>query len=101
MSTKKTALGLAVVFAAAAVSLVLAQQVKELSPHVKLFIPYQEYSQQDNQRVLALFDGLRVADVSDGMDVAGLTDVGTVNPEIKALWTDTEHFTHRIIGIAV
>jgi regulator of RNase E activity RraA len=51
--------------------------------------------------MLALFDGLRVADVSDGMDMAGLTDVGTVNPEIHALWTDTENFTHRIIGIAV
>ena len=79
----------------------VAQEVKALHPAVKLFIPYQEYSQQDNQRVLALFDGLRVADVSDGMDMAGLTDVGTVDPEIRALWTDTEQFTHRIIGIAV
>jgi regulator of RNase E activity RraA len=79
----------------------VGQEVKQLNPAVKLFIPYQEYSLQDNQRVLALFDGLRVADVSDGMDMAGLTDVGTVDPEIRALWTDTENFTHRIIGIAV
>jgi regulator of RNase E activity RraA len=79
----------------------VTQEVKVLNPAVKLFIPYQEYSQQDNQRVLALFEGLRVADVSDGMDMAGLTDVGTVDPGIRALWTDTEQFTHRIIGIAV
>ena len=78
-----------------------AQSVQPLHPNVRLFIPYQEYSQQDNQRVLELFDGLRVADVSDGMDMAGLTDVGTVDPEIRALWTDTQNFTHRIIGIAV
>lgn len=78
-----------------------AQEVKQLDPKVKLFIPFQDYTPDDNKRVLALFDGLRVADVSDGMDMAGLTDVGTVNPEIRALWTDTENFTHRIIGIAV
>jgi len=88
---------LAVVTAPGAV----AQEVKQLDPKVKLFMPFQDYSQADNQRVLALFDGLRVADVSDGMDMAGLTDVGTVSPEIRALWTDTENFTHRIIGIAV
>jgi regulator of RNase E activity RraA len=75
--------------------------VKQLDPKVKLFIPYRDYTLAENQRVLALFDGLRVADVSDGMDMAGLTDVGTVNSEIHALWTDTENFTHRIIGIAV
>ena len=78
-----------------------AQEVKQLNPSVKLFIPYQEYSLQDNQRIVGLFDGLRVADVSDGMDMAGLTDVGTVDPDIRALWTDTQNFTHRIIGIAV
>jgi regulator of RNase E activity RraA len=91
----------AVTIVGAVVVSVHAQEVKQLGPNVRLFIPYQEYSQQDNQRVLELFDGLRVADVSDGMDMAGLTDVGTVDPEIRALWTDTENFTHRIIGIAV
>src|SRR5574341_1363372 len=76
-------------------------QAQPLSNKVKLFIPYEEYSQEDNQRILKLFDGLRVSDVSDGMDVVGLADVGIVDPEIKALWRDTENFTHRIIGIAV
>jgi regulator of RNase E activity RraA len=92
---------LGAVVAVLAAPAVRAQEVKQLDPKVKLFIPYQDYTPDDNQRMLALFDGLRVADVSDGMDMAGLTDVGTVNPEIHALWTDTENFTHRIIGIAV
>jgi regulator of RNase E activity RraA len=94
------ALVIAVALGSAAVA-GLGQEVKQLDAQVKLFIPYKAYSEADNQRTLALFDGLRVADVSDGMDMAGLTDVGTVDPEIRALWTDTQNFTHRVIGIAV
>ena len=66
---------------------VAAQKEENTIPDkVKLFIPYKEYSQEDNQRILQLFEGLRVADVSDGMDVVGLQDIGIVNPEIRALW---------------
>jgi regulator of RNase E activity RraA len=50
---------------------------------------------------LAKFAGLRVADVSDGMDRAGLRNVGLVSADIGPLWKDTQKFTHRIIGIAV
>ena len=71
------------------------------NPKVKLYMPYKEYTQEENQRILKMFEDLRVADVSDGMDVAGLADVGIVNPEIKPLWRDTDNFTHRVIGIAV
>ena len=79
-----------------------AQMVQgPLPDQVKLFIPYKEYSQEDNRRILALYEDLRVADVSDGMDVVGLKDVGIVSPEIKTLWRDTDNFTHRIVGIAV
>jgi regulator of RNase E activity RraA len=48
-----------------------------------------------------MYKWLRVADVSDGMDVVGLQDIGLVDPEIHALWKDTEKFTHRTVGIAV
>jgi regulator of RNase E activity RraA len=80
-----------------------AAQSKETSipGKVRLFIPYEEYSQEDNQRILAMYEFLRVADVSDGMDVVGLQDIGLVNPDIHALWKDTENFTHRVVGIAV
>jgi regulator of RNase E activity RraA len=56
---------------------------------------------EEDARVLALFEGLRVADVSDGLDVAGLPDIGLVDPDIKALWRDTETFAHRFCGLAV
>lgn len=79
-----------------------AQEAESKIPEkVKLFIPYKEYSQADNQRILGMYEFLRVADVSDGMDVVGLQDIGLVDPEIHALWKDTENFSHRVIGIAV
>lgn len=79
-----------------------AQMVQGPLPgKVKLFIPYKEYSQEENQRTLALFEDLRVSDVSDGMDVVGLKDVGIMHSDIKALWRDTENFSHRVVGIAV
>lgn len=65
------------------------------------FIPTVVYSAEDDQRILKAFQGLRVADVSDGMDFVGLPDVGLMNREIHPSWKDTEKFTHRFIGIAV
>src|SRR5512145_270166 len=80
----------------------VAQPAETVIPgKVKLFIPYREYSADDNQRILAMYKWLRVADVSDGMDVVGLQDIGTVHQDIHALWKDTERFTHRTVGIAV
>jgi len=67
----------------------------------KNFLPTAVYSEEDDQEVLKLFEGLRVADVSDGMDRAGLQNVGLVSAEIRPLWRDTEHFAHRFVGIAV
>lgn len=74
---------------------------KTIPGAVRLFIPYKAYTQEDNQRILNLFKYLRVADVSDGMDVVGLADVGLVDQEIRALWKDTDTFAHRVVGIAV
>jgi 4-hydroxy-4-methyl-2-oxoglutarate aldolase len=74
---------------------------KSIPDKVQLFIPYKEYTAEDNKRVLDEYRYLRVADVSDGMDVVGLQNIGLVNPEIHALWKDTENFTHRVAGIAV
>jgi len=67
----------------------------------KNFIATKVYSAEQDQEILELFEGLRVADVSDGMDKVGLTNIGLMSPEIHAAWKDTKHFTHRFIGIAV
>ncbi len=65
------------------------------------FIATPVYTEQEDQAILKAFEGLRVADVSDGMDKVGLANTGLMSPEIHALWKDTQTFTHRFIGIAV
>jgi 4-hydroxy-4-methyl-2-oxoglutarate aldolase len=65
------------------------------------YIATPRFSEAEDKAVLALFKGLRVADVVDGMDAAGLVDTGTMDAEIHALWRDTSSFAHRFVGIAV
>jgi 4-hydroxy-4-methyl-2-oxoglutarate aldolase len=65
------------------------------------FISVNRYTPEDDERVLKLYEGLRVADVSDGMDMAGLQDVGLMDPDVKPLWRDVEEFKHVISGLAV
>ncbi|MCX8107448.1 MAG: RraA family protein [Verrucomicrobiae bacterium] len=67
----------------------------------KHFILPKVYSLEEDRAILRLFEGLRVADVSDGMDKAGLSNTGRMDPEIQPLWRDTKNFTHRIVGVAV
>jgi regulator of RNase E activity RraA len=59
------------------------------------------YSPAEDQRVLKRFEGLRVADVCDGLDAVGLQGVGVMDADIRPLWRDAAHFTHRFVGIAV
>ena len=59
------------------------------------------YSTEENARILKLYEGLRVADVSDGMDMVGLPGTGLVDPAIHPDWVDLEHLSHQIRGIAV
>ncbi|MFH5831201.1 RraA family protein [Halalkalibaculum sp. DA3122] len=57
--------------------------------------------QLTDQEILDLYEGLRVADVSDGMDMVGLPDVGLMDQKIEALWKDIDDFSHIAQGIAV
>jgi 4-hydroxy-4-methyl-2-oxoglutarate aldolase len=61
----------------------------------------QEKQIMTNEEILRLFEGLRVADVSDGMDIAGLRDIGLLDQKIQALWKDIDNFDHWFCGIAV
>lgn len=78
----------------------VGQRIAELRAG-KNFIQTKVYSASNDERILKLFEGLRVADVSDGMDKVGLINTGLMQPEIHALWKDTEHYKHRFIGIAL
>lgn len=67
----------------------------------KNLISTRVFSPAEDERLLALFAGLRVSDVTDGMDAVGLQNIGLMDPDIHSLWRDTEHFTHRFAGVAV
>ncbi|MEO6002037.1 MAG: RraA family protein [Opitutus sp.] len=67
----------------------------------KNFIATRVFPQEDDTRILKAFEGLRVADVTDGMDFVGLKNIGLMDPEIHPLWKDTKTYKHRFIGIAV
>ncbi len=54
-----------------------------------------------DEAILEMYDGLRVADVSDGMDMAGLMDTGLMSTKIEALWKDIDALSHIFRGIAV
>ena len=65
------------------------------------FIETRSFPAEEDQRLLKAFEGLRVADVTDGMDFVGLQNVGLMDPEIHPLWKDAKTYAHRFIGIAV
>lgn len=65
------------------------------------YIQTKVYSADEDAHILKLYDGLRVADVSDGMDMAGLPSTGLVDPAIHPDWVDRQNLTHQFRGIAV
>src|SRR5665647_2415183 len=65
------------------------------------FIETRIYSAEDDAKILELYMNLRVADVSDGMDMVGLPGTGLVDPAIHSDWVDLKDFTHVFRGIAV
>ncbi|MEJ2629106.1 MAG: RraA family protein [bacterium] len=65
------------------------------------FIETKTYSAQEDAEILQLYQGLRVADVSDGMDRAGLPGTGLVDPAIHPDWVDLKNLSHQIRGIAI
>ena len=88
--------------AATPAALAQAAASEETAPRDgKSFIETAVYTEMQDRELLEAFSGLRVADVTDGMDAVGLPGVGLMDPEIHPLWKDAETFTHRFIGIAV
>ena len=65
------------------------------------FMATSVHSAEADAELLKQFDGLRVADVSDGMDAVGLHNTGLMDAEIRPLWRDSKDYAHRFIGIAV
>ncbi len=99
----RTAFVVLAVFAAAAAA---AQTAPEEPATAELragvgFIETPVFTAEEDHELLVLYDRLRVADVSDGMDAVGLANVGLMDPLIHPLWKDSRNFRHRFVGIAV
>lgn len=65
------------------------------------FIATKVYSEEEDARILQLFEGLRVADVCDALDQVGLRNVGVMSKTIQPAWKDPVELRHRFVGIAV
>jgi len=57
-------------------------------------------AEEKRAQIAQQFAGLRVTDICDGLDAAGLQDVTVMDAEIRPLWRDVEGFAHRIYGFA-
>jgi 4-hydroxy-4-methyl-2-oxoglutarate aldolase len=91
------------VFASAMAAAQMAQEgtASEELRTGKGFIETPVFTAGEDEKLLGLFEGLRVADVSDGMDAVGLHNTGLMDPAIHPLWKDAETYSHRFVGIAV
>jgi len=87
----------AVLYAATALA---AEKPGELAAG-KRYIPTKTYTAEEDAALLKLYEGLRVADVCDGLDKVGLANATLMSHEIHPSWRDTEHFAHRFVGIAL
>lgn len=56
---------------------------------------------QERQRIVDLYKGLRVTDVNDAMDIVGRRhDLGLMDDYIRPLHRDVENLTHCFVGFA-
>lgn len=89
-------------FSATMLSVVMAQEPDKAKLAKGMnFIETRTYSAEDDSKILELYKNLRVADVSDGLDMAGLPGTGLVDPAIHSDWVDLKNFTHVFRGIAI
>ena len=60
-----------------------------------------QYSQAENEAIVAKFKTLRTTDVYDGLQAVGLHRVTVMDHDINPMWVDRENFTHAVYGVAV
>lgn len=75
-------------------------QTNEMQKGVNL-IETKVYTLEEDQEIMRLYKDLRVADVSDGLDMVGLPGIGLVDPAIHPDWLDYQDLSHQIRGIAI
>lgn len=94
----------AIVLSLIGVSLVwgqASQQTRPAPPPSYQYLKAPTYTAEQDSQILKLYEGLRVADVIDGLDAVGLPEVTMMDKRIRPLWRDEQNFKHRIFGVAL
>jgi 4-hydroxy-4-methyl-2-oxoglutarate aldolase len=76
-------------------------QSRPPAPNSHQYLKVQTYTAEQDSQMLKLYEGLRVADVIDGLDAVGLPEVTMMDKRIRPLWRDEQKITHRIHGVAL
>ena len=59
-----------------------------------------DLSEEEREELVSLYRGLRVTDVTDGLDYNGFHDVNQLDRTIRPLYRDPNGFSHRFVGFA-
>lgn len=75
-----------------------AKPAPRFSQHM---LEVKQYTQAENEAIVAKFKGMRTTDVFDALQAAGLHKVTVMDREIGPMWVDNEKFGHTVYGVAV
>ncbi len=75
-----------------------AKPAPQFSRHM---LEVKQYTQAENEAIVAKFKGMRTTDVFDALQAAGLHKVTVMDREIGPMWVDNEKFGHTVYGVAV
>jgi regulator of RNase E activity RraA len=70
-------------------------------PFSRHMLEVRQYSQAENEAIVAKFKGLRSTDVYDGLQAAGIHKATVMEREIGPMWIDDENFAHTVYGVAI
>ncbi len=76
-------------------------QPKPQPPFSRHLLEVSQYSQAENEAIVAKFKGMRTTDVYDALQAAGLHKITVMDREIGPMWVDDEDFSHTVYGVAV
>ena len=76
-------------------------RAKPTPPFSGHMLQVKQYTQAENEALVAKFKGLRSTDVFDGLQGAGLHKVTAMDREIGPMWIDNEDFSHTVYGVAI
>jgi len=78
-----------------------AKPAKPAPPFSQSMMQVKQYSQAENEAIVAKFKTLRTTDIMDGLQAVGLHRVTVMDQAIGPMWTDNEDFSHVVYGVAV